>query len=40
MSWKMNKIYFGNKVGTGTGKLNITEVGLEIRLRSMIGMSS
>ena len=30
MSWEMYEIYFGNGVGKGTGKLNITEGGLKI----------
>ena len=30
MSWKMYKVYFGNEVGKGRGKFNITEVGFEI----------
>ena len=30
MSWEMCKIYFVDKVGKGTDKLNITEVALKI----------
>ena len=29
MSWKMYKFYFGDEVGKGTDKLNITKAGLE-----------
>ena len=40
MSWEMHKIYFGDEVEKGTGKLNITEVGLEIFLSWWMATSS